>query len=263
MGWVDVGVNITEKPLAFDDVVQRSFEAQVSKLILTGTNVLKSSKAIEWCAKYPQNLYCTAGVHPHYASDVSADVMQQLQHLATHECVKAIGECGLDFNRNFSTKADQLRIFEQQLELAVQSKKPVFLHERDAFDEQIRLLQHYRPQLVGGVAHCFTGNTAQMQAYLDLDLYIGITGWVCDTKRGLDLQAAVKTLPLDRLLLETDSPYLRPKGLPNNRKIDGGSNEPAYLPFIAEQVAQLMGVEIEAIKSQSIINSHTLFSMAL
>ena len=133
------------------------------------------------------------------------------------------------------------------------------MHERDAFSEQIQLLEKYRPDLVGGVVHCFTGNLEQMKAYLALDLYIGITGWVCDDNRGQDLQTAVKSLPLERLMLETDSPYLRPKGLANNRKVDGGSNEPAYLPFIAQQLANIMGVELDLIQTHSAANSRALF----
>lgn len=261
MSWIDIGVNLTDKRLAFHDVMQRAASADVNQVIITGTNLFKTHEALELCLTYPQCLYCTAGVHPHYAGDVSAEFIDEIRVLANNDCVKAIGECGLDFNRNFSTKAEQLSVFEQQLELAVQMQKPVFLHERDAFTEQINLLKKYRTRLVGGVAHCFTGNSEQMQAYLDLDLYIGITGWVCDTKRGVELQSAVKSLPLERLLLETDSPYLRPKGLPNNRKIDGGSNEPAYLPFIAEQLAHIMGMNFESIQAHSVANSRALFGL--
>lgn len=261
MTWFDIGVNLTNERLSIESLLSRAQAAAVGNMMVTGTSVAESVKALQLCYVYPQNLCCTAGVHPHYANQVSDDFIEQLQTLASDTKVRAIGECGLDFNRNFSPKDQQLKVFEQQLELAVQLKKPVFLHERDAFSEQIGLLKRFRKDLVGGVVHCFTGNLAQMQAYLDLDLYIGITAWVCDNNRGQDLQAAVKYLPLERLLLETDSPYLRPKGLANNRKVDGGSNEPAYLPFIAQQLAIIMGVELGSIKSYSIANSRDLFGL--
>ena len=107
--------------------------------------------------------------------------MQQLKSLLLHGCVVAVGECGLDFNRDFSPRDRQIEVFELQLELAKNVKKPVYLHERDAFDTQLALLKHH--QIQQGVAHCFTGNVQQMRAYLDLGLYIGITGWLCDERR--------------------------------------------------------------------------------
>jgi TatD DNase family protein len=261
MGWFDIGVNLPNGRVAIESIIARASAAGVNSIMLTGTSVSESQKALDLCLLYANSLYSTAGVHPHYAQDVSADFIEQLRLIANHNQVVAIGECGLDFNRNFSSKAEQLKVFEQQLALAVDCKKPVFLHERDAFAEQIHLLTKYRSKLVGGVVHCFTGNLEQMQAYLALDLYIGVTGWVCDSKRGQDLQEAVKHLPLDRLLLETDSPYLRPKGLPNNRKLDRGSNEPAYLPFIAEQLANIMERELGVVQAHSVANSRNLFGV--
>jgi len=259
MPWVDIGVNLTNERMNVDSILLRAKEAGIANILVTGTSVSESQKALQLTQQHPQFLYSTAGVHPHYAADVETDFIAQLKHIASQKNVLAIGECGLDFNRNFSPRQQQLDVFEQQLNLAVSLQKPVFLHERDAFAEQIELLQHYRPSLCGGVVHCFTGNVAQMQAYLELDLYIGVTGWVCDMNRGQALRDAVKSLPLERLLLETDSPYLRPKGLANNRKIDGGSNEPAYLPYIAEQLSHLMGVELAAVEEQSFVNSQQLF----
>lgn len=261
MEWFDIGVNLGNERFDVDAVLTRATDAGVSGMLVTGTSVAESQRALALCQRYPQQLYCTAGIHPHYAVDAGQDYLSQLRELASQPEVRAIGECGLDFNRNFSPKAQQLAVFEQQLQLAVETAKPVFLHEREAFDEQIRLLKRYRPQLVGGVAHCFTGNTQQMLAYLELDLYVGITGWVCDTSRGEDLRAAIKHLPLARLLLETDAPYLRPKGLANNRKVDKGQNEPAYLPYIATQVAMLLDVDITEVQQHSLANSQQLFAL--
>ena len=261
MSWFDIGVNLGNERFDVEAVLARSNAAGVSSMMLTGTSVAESQKALELCRQYPPTLYSTAGVHPHYASEFNQQAYAALFALCQAPQVVAVGECGLDFNRNFSTPQQQLHAFEQQLQLACELKLPVFLHERDAFDEQVRLLKKYRAKLVGGVAHCFTGNITQMQTYLELDLYIGITGWVCDLTRGLALREAVKSLPLNRLMLETDAPYLRPKGLANNRKLDNGNNEPAYLPYIAEQLAAICEIDIQLIKQHSYANSQALFGL--
>lgn len=259
MSWFDIGVNLTNERLDIEPVVARAKDAGVVGMMLTGTSVSESHKALRVCLQYPNFLYSTAGVHPHYAVDVETDYLKQLRQIANNQQVVAIGECGLDFNRNFSPKQQQLDVFESQLSLAATLKKPVFLHERDAFAEQFELLSYYQSKLVGGVAHCFTGNVKQMESYLSLGLYIGVTGWLCDKVRGENLRQAVCQLPIERLLLETDAPYLRPKGLANNRKIDKGNNEPAYLPFIGQQVAELKRIDLALVQQHSLVNSQTLF----
>jgi TatD DNase family protein len=262
MSWVDIGVNFTDQRLDFESVFTRALNANVTQMIITGTSVSSSQNACEMTAQHPSHLFSTAGVHPHHAKDFTAQTVTDLAAMANSKQVVAIGECGLDFNRNFSTPDQQCFAFEQQLKLACELGLPVFLHERDAFDAQIQLLKKYRSDLVGGVAHCFTGNLTQMSAYLELDLYIGVTAWVCDPKRGESLREAVKHLPLDRILLETDAPYLRPKGMTNNRKLDKGNNEPAYLPYIAAQVADLMGTDISSLQASAQYNTQTLFDFA-
>ncbi|MGS2719462.1 TatD family hydrolase [Paraglaciecola aestuariivivens] len=261
MAWCDIGVNFTDNRLEFSTVFARALEANVQSMIITGTDLDKSIQANLLALEHPEHLYATAGVHPHSASSFNQASIEQIKQLAQSKQVVAIGECGLDFNRNFSSPADQLWAFEQQLIIACELGLPVFLHERDAFDDQIKLLTKYSKHLAGGVAHCFTGTLNQMQAYVDLGLYIGITGWVCDLKRGEALRDAVKHLPLERILLETDAPYLRPKGLPNNRKVDRGNNEPAYLPFIAQKVAELMAIEVETLSQACLKNSKLLFNL--
>lgn len=257
----DIGINLTSPRLAthLDGVLTRARQAGVSGGLVTGTDIEQSHAALEVTKQYPGELFSTAGIHPHYAGQVPDDYIQQLSILSRHPQVKAMGECGLDFNRNFSAKADQLSVFEAQLELAGELRLPVFLHERDAFDPQIRLLKKYRSQLVGGVAHCFTGNRAQMEQYLQLDLYIGITGWLCDDKRGQELQAAVKHLPLQRLLLETDAPYLAPKTL----KPKISTNEPCYLPEVARYFAEITQQPLASVVELSYANAHALFDINL
>ncbi|WP_299075015.1 TatD family hydrolase [uncultured Paraglaciecola sp.] len=259
MSWCDIGVNFTDKRLNFETVLERALAAGVSHLIITGTSEDKSQQAVDLAKQHPDHLSATVGVHPHDANQFTDQTIDKLRTLAQSTSVVAIGECGLDFNRNFSTPENQRFAFEQQLKLACELELPVFLHERDAFEAQIELLAKYRHHLKGGVVHCFTGNTEQMNRYLDLDLYIGVTGWVCDPKRGQSLRDAVASLPLERVLLETDAPYLRPKGLANNRKLDKGNNEPAYLPYIAAEVASLMTTDINSLQLASLANTQALF----
>ena len=255
--WFDIGVNLTDPRLSDAHIISDAFAADVRYLAATGTDIESSIEAASLAARYPGQIYSTAGIHPHYAEDASADFIDRLRMLGHKPEVVAIGECGLDFNRNFSPAEDQLRVFEAQLQLAVELQKPVFLHERDAFDQQITLLEKYRRDLVGGVAHCFTGDNEQMQAYLNLDLYIGVTGWMCDEKRGGALREAVSQLPLNRLVLETDAPYLFPKTLkPKSR-----TNVPANLPHIAQQVARLKNVDVSDVQHAALNNSLSLFGL--
>lgn len=258
-GWFDIGVNLTDKRLDTDLVVNNALKVGVNRMAITGTDVEGSEEAQRIAARFPGTLYSTAGVHPHYAKDVSANYLEKLQALAASPNVVAIGECGLDFNRNFSPASDQLTVFEQQLELACELNMPVFLHERDAFEQQIQLLTKYLPNLPGAVVHCFTGNQGQMSKYLDLGLYIGITGWLCDPKRGEDLRHAASILTLDKVLLETDAPYLMPKSL----KTKSRNNEPANLPHIAEELAKIMAVELSILQQHSYANSCKLFQLKL
>lgn len=260
MKLVDIGVNLTSGRFHdnWREVVQSANQAGVESLIITGTSLTETAQAIEQ-TKAGDGLYATAGVHPHHANECDDHFIDQLAELAQQPKVVAIGECGLDFNRNYSTPEQQLRVFEQQLELAVEVKKPVFLHERDAFEQQIALLKKYIDRIPGGVAHCFTGDLAQMQHYLALGLHIGVTGWVCDERRGQALQQAVSQLPLDRLLLETDAPWLLPRTLRPRPK--SSVNLPSYLPHIVEQLAQYMAVDISQIVDHSYHNAHQLFAL--
>ncbi len=238
MELIDIGVNLTNKRLRFDidQIVQQSLEQQVTTLVVTGTSLQHSELAIDLCHLYPEQLISTAGVHPHDAKEWNEDSEQKLLTLLDEDCVRAVGECGLDFNRDFSPRDQQVAVFQQQLEIAVNSKKPVFLHQRDAFDTFHALLREYRHRLPNVVVHCFTDSKTALYQLLDLDCHIGITGWICDERRGLELQAMVKDIPSNRLMLETDAPYLLPRDLPNKPK--NNVNLPRYLPHILNAVAR-------------------------
>ena len=254
--WFDAGVNLFSQQFDEDrhQVIDRAQAAGVKQQLLISSDVAETIENLDFCQQQ-QGLLTTAGVHPHQAASVSDGWLSQLTHLLQQPQVTAVGECGLDFNRMFSPQEQQVRVFSAQLSLAKQLQKAVYLHERDAFSMQLGLLKEYG--IDHGIAHCFTGDAAQLKAYLDLGLYIGITGWLCDERRASMLQDALCYLPLDRLILETDAPYLLPRNLkpkPKSRR-----NEPAFIRAIAEQIAVLRGWSISDIAKHSRQNAEALF----
>jgi TatD DNase family protein len=237
---VDIGANLTHDSFDADraEVVARAQAAGVGRFVVTGSDAAHSQKALELCATYP-GLYATAGVHPHHAKDATASTPDELRKLLGNPQVVATGECGLDYFRNFSPPETQRQVFEMQLDLAEECGKPVFLHQRDAHEDFMRILSSHRPSLNRAVVHCFTGDAAELHAYLALGCHIGITGWICDERRGQHLRDCVGIIPADKLMLETDAPYLIPRDL--SPKPASNRNEPMYLRHIAEVVADCLG----------------------
>lgn len=260
--FVDIGVNLTNKAFAADlpEVVANAFSVGVKQMVITGTDIKHSRTAIELTQRYPKQLLSTAGIHPHHATDFDDHALYELADLArAHSEVVAIGECGLDFNRNYSPQAAQTRCFEAQLELACDLQLPVFLHQRDAQATFIETISRYRSRLVGAVVHCFTGDAEELARYKDLDLHIGVTGWICDERRGQALQLSAADIPIHRLMIETDAPYLLPRDLiekPKSRR-----NEPKYLPHIGQVIAKLRGVSLSAIAENSSANAKAFFAL--
>lgn len=237
---VDIGANLTHDSFDADrdQVLKRAQQAGVESIIVTGASEEGSSKALELAQAHPQ-LYATAGVHPHNASSFSQDSLIQLAKLAEAKEVVAMGECGLDFFRNFSPRPAQESCFAQQLELACKTGKPVFLHQRDAHDCFIKILEPFLSDLNNVVVHCFTGEQQELDACLELDCYIGITGWICDERRGQHLLESVSSIPANRLMIETDAPYLLPRNL--NPRPQSRRNESCYLPAVVEKIAEATG----------------------
>lgn len=259
---IDIGVNLTNSRFTKDlaDVITRAKSAGVNHCLVTGTSVEESQKAISLCQQYPDYLASTCGVHPHDADQASDDFVETLRELASNnDCVKAIGECGLDFNRNFSTPENQKRVFTAQIELACQLQKPLFLHQRDAFEEWFTCLKPFIGQVPAMVSHCFTGNQRELEICLAHDMYIGITGWVCDERRGKALQSIVNLIPLDRLMIETDAPYLTPRTIRPRPK--SSRNEPSYLDYVASTLAELYSVEKHLIMEHSSENARQVFQL--
>ncbi|MGI9302697.1 MAG: TatD family hydrolase [Gammaproteobacteria bacterium] len=261
MELVDICFNFTHSSFRDDEaaVLQRAVEAGVTTLMVTGSSVEESEDCIALAARYPESLYATAGVHPHLSEKWGAGTRARLKELAADAKVKAIGEAGLDYNRNYSPQAAQRHAFEQQIGLACETGLPLFLHQRDAHEDFVNILRPYREQLAQTVVHCFTGSSSELDAYLELDLHIGITGWICDERRGRHLHELVHRIPLDRLMIETDSPYLLPRDLhpkPKDRR-----NEPAYLPHILRTVARCLDQPAEAVAAATTANAHRFYGL--
>ncbi|MFP4136811.1 MAG: TatD family hydrolase [Halomonas sp.] len=241
---VDIGANLTHASFARDlpAVLARARAANVTTLILTGTDREHAEQAVALCREQGGAglaLHATAGVHPHDASRWDADLAAAMAELQRHPEVVAVGECGLDFNRNFSPPVDQERALEAQLAIAAECGKPLFLHERDAGRRLREMLHAWRDDLTDAVVHCFTADRETLFGYLDLDLHIGLTGWLCDERRGHHLRELVGEIPAARLMVETDCPYLLPRNLP--ARLKGRRHEPALLPWIVREIARWRG----------------------
>lgn len=263
MELVDIGVNLTHDSFAHDRdaVVARAAEAGVTRLVITGSTVESSRQARHLAETSPGTLTSTAGIHPHHATELDDAAVADLRALADKPGVVAIGECGLDYFRGFSPRDAQLRAFRAQLELAAETGLPVFLHERDAHEDFVALLREFRPHLKAAVAHCFTGGIREVETYLELDLHIGITGWVCDERRGKELQGAAPRVPAGRLMIETDAPYLLPRTLrphPSTRR-----NEPAWLVEVARVLAELRGESVESLAAHTTATAREFFGLPL
>lgn len=258
---IDIGANLAHD--SFDDdrdeMMQRATSAGVGTIIVTGSSDDSNRRAGELAETNPGILYSTAGVHPHHASDYSDTSDALIRELVHKDVVVAVGECGLDYFRNFSPRDAQLEAFRRQLQIAADTGLPVFLHQRDAHDDFVEVLEPALPKLSRAVAHCFTGEGESLREYLALGLYIGITGWICDERRGRHLYDIVSIIPDDRLLIETDAPYLLPRTItpkPKTRR-----NEPAYLVEVARTVAEARDQSFEHIAAITTANARRFFGL--
>ncbi|MXZ32041.1 MAG: hydrolase TatD [Gammaproteobacteria bacterium] len=261
MNLIDIGANLTHKSFEhdFQQVVDDARSAGLTHIILTGTDRETSEAASRFAGATPDFFSGTAGFHPHVAQSFNTEQYAAVAALCELEQVVAVGETGLDFNRNYSPRQDQLDCFEQHLEIAAAVGKPLFLHQRDAHEDFLGILKRHRGRVAGGVVHCFTDSLAALRDYLELDMHIGVTGWICDERRGVELQAMVRYIPPDRLLLETDSPYLLPRNL--RPKPPGRRNEPKYLTAVLDKVAECTGKDMEEIAARTTENAVRLFDL--
>ncbi|HXQ64264.1 MAG TPA: TatD family hydrolase [Steroidobacteraceae bacterium] len=259
---VDIGINLTHHSFEADRdaVIARAKAAGIVHLVITGSSLASSPAAAALAATDPEFLSATAGVHPHHASELDAEGVQGLGALLAAPSVVAVGECGLDYHRDLSPRPAQRRAFELQLELAARTGKPLFLHQRDAHADFVAMLRAAGPARPRAVAHCFTGTSSEAEEYLALGLHVGITGWICDERRGRHLAEVVRDIPVGRLMLETDGPYLLPRSLqpkPASRR-----NEPVYLREVCRAVAAARGEAEATVAAATTATALAFFGLA-
>jgi TatD DNase family protein len=261
MQLIDIGANLTHESFRddFDAVLDRARTHGVTRMIVTGASHTGSEHALDLARAHPGFLYATAGVHPHHAIDYNDATDALLRTLVHAPEVRAVGETGLDYNRNYSPRDVQLQVFERQLQIAVDVGKPLFLHQRDAHHDFIALLKKYRDKVPAAVVHCFTDTREALHDYLALDCHIGITGWICDERRGTHLREFVREIPANRLMIETDAPYLLPRTVrpqPSHRR-----NEPMFLKHICEEIARDRGEAVDVTAANSTAAANAFFSL--
>jgi TatD DNase family protein len=261
MNLIDIGANLSHNSFDHDRdaVLQRARDAGVAKIIVTGASREHSPLALELAHRHPGELFSTAGVHPHHATEYTAECDFEMRELLAHAEVVAVGECGLDYFRDLSPRPAQRRAFELQLQIAVDTQKPLFLHQRDAHADFMAMMKNFEGRIGPAVVHCFTGTDAELDDYLAADWHIGITGWLCDERRGLHLRELVKRIPADRLMIETDSPYLLPRTVrphPSHRR-----NEPMYLAHIVEELARDRGEDVDVTAAATVATARKFFRL--
>ena len=259
---VDIAANLQNGSFRADLALTlaRARAAGVIAMVVPGSDVADSVAGIELCRAHADTLVCTLGVHPHHAKSCDDDTIPTLRAHAREAPVVAIGECGLDFFRDISPRDVQERWFAAQIALACELQLPLYMHERDAHVRFQAMLAPHRARFPRGVVHCFTGDEAALRAYLDLDLHIGITGWICDERRGLHLRDLVRLVPADRLMIETDAPYLIPRSIRPKPKTT--RNEPAFLPWVLDAVAECRGESRERVAERSTAVAGAFFGLA-
>lgn len=261
MQLIDIGANLGHDSFEHDRdaVLQRARDAGVSRIVVTGASREHSPKALALAQQHPGFLFATAGVHPHHADEYTEECDAELRALHAHPEVVAVGECGLDYFRDFSPRPAQRRAFERQLQIGVDTGKPLFLHQRDAHADFMAIMREFDGRLGPAVVHCFTGTRAELFDYLDRDWHIGITGWLCDERRGTHLRELVKQIPANRLMIETDAPYLLPrtaKPQPSHRR-----NEPMYLAHIVEELARDRGEDVATTARNTAATARAFFGL--
>lgn len=259
MELIDIGANLGHESFDhdLDAVLERARTAGITRMVVTGASREGSPKALALAQAHPGFLYATAGVHPHHALEVTEEGMAELRALHAHPEVLAVGECGLDYFRDLAPRPAQKKAFSRQLELAAELGKPLFLHQRDAHADFMGVMKEFEGRIGPAVVHCFTGTREELFDCLDADFYIGITGWLCDERRGGHLREIVKNIPADRLMIETDAPYLLPRTvrpMPSHRR-----NEPMYLQHIVEELARDRGETPEQTAAASTATARAFF----
>jgi len=258
--FIDIGINLTNKQFNNEhaEIINLALACGVHWMILTGTSVRGSKESAEIAENYQDFLFSTAGIHPHDAKSFTHESSNELRKLLKQDHVVSVGECGLDFDRDFSPRPVQEKCYRAQLELAIEVNKPLFLHERSAFKRFNEITDEYLPKLPKAVVHCFTGTLHEAKTYLDKGFYLGFTGAISDQNRFKHLEEVVKYVPLDRMMIETDSPFMLPKNMPRQQS---RRNEPAFLPYIAQTIAHLKKISISEVAEETTDVARNFFSI--
>ena len=255
----DIACNFTSDRFDndLDEVIDRAIANHITKFGLICSRLRDIDKLLEIYNRYSKNMFFTIGVHPHHANEINAEYLEKLKEVINKNNPHAIGETGLDFFRNLSTYEEQMYAFEEQIKIAIDTNKPLFLHQRDSHEDFIKILRKYSSDISKAVVHCFTGTQSQLDDYLELDCFIGVTGWICDEKRNVELRKTIKNIPLSKLMIETDCPYLIPKNLLDKPK--NNRNEPSYLNHIVTEISILLDTDEEDIRNESFKNTLSFF----
>ncbi len=261
MELIDISCNLTHDSFDADrnTVIATAQTAGVCQIIVTGASTEGSKLALQLAADRPGQLYTTAGVHPHHASTYDDTTDLLLRELVKHPACVAGGETGLDYCRDFSPRDAQRAAFRRQMQIAIDTAMPLFLHQRDAHEDFVALLGDYRDQLGNVVVHCFTGSQPELHQYLDMDCHIGITGWICDERRGTHMKTFMKDIPANRLMIETDAPYLKPRNL--RPKLKSHRNEPRLLPWILGTLAACRDEHPVSLAASTTLNARSFFRL--
>ncbi len=256
--YYDIGLNLFGKQFPDPEKIIKNAAAAGVCCILTGTDRRENQLIDEFARKH--EVFGTAGIHPHNADSAKKEDFEQIEKLITENGrIVAVGECGLDFDRMFSSRENQIRCLEKHIVLAERLQKPLFLHERAAAEEFIRRFKKHPDICKRSVVHCFTGDKRTLEQYLSMGFSIGITGWICDDRRAKELREAVKIIPLDRILLETDAPYLTPRNVPGL----GRTNVPENIVYVARELAKYMKAEEEELILHARQNTENIFKLSV
>ncbi len=238
-----------------DEVIKRSFAAGVKTIITIGIDLASSEEAVAISSRH-KNVYGAVGIHPHYAPECNKEALNRLKELAANKKVIAYGEIGIDRYKDYAPIPAQINAFTMQLHCAKELNLPVIIHDRDAHAEILSILKEHGPYPAGGIIHCFSGDKAVAQEFLELGFHLSIPG-VVTFKKATQLQEATAAIPLNRLLIETDGPFLAPEPYRGKR------NEPAYILYTAEKIASLQGISLEELAVATSENVQNLFKITL
>lgn len=263
--YIDIGINLTNKQFQneTDSIIKNAIAENVSQIILTGTSIKVSELSAKIAQQHPNVLYSTAGIHPHDAKNFDNQSISKLKTLLQKKHVVSVGECGLDFDRDFSPRPIQEECYRAQLELATEVQKPLFLHERAAFARFMAVTTDYLPRLPKAVVHCFTGSLSEAKSYLEKGFYLGFTGAISDSKRFSQLKDVIRFVPLDRMMIETDAPFMLPKNVPRDALTQHHErrNEPAFLPYVAKTIAEFKGLSLDVVAEHSTKTAKEFFGI--